>query len=110
MAWLLLLGAIASEVLATVALKLSNGFTHLGWSAIVITGYLVSFLFLAQVLKTHMDIGTAYAIWSGVGTAAIALIGAAFLGETLNLAKIGGILLIISGVVVVNIASGAAAA
>ncbi|TMR88675.1 DMT family transporter [Nonomuraea basaltis] len=104
MAWLLLAFAIASEVLATSALKLSNGFTHLGWTLIVAAGYITSFILLAQALKLHLEVGTAYAIWSGAGTAAIALIGAAFMRETLTPLKIGGILLIIGGVVVLNLA------
>ncbi|MEO3795411.1 multidrug efflux SMR transporter [Nonomuraea sp. B10E15] len=104
MAWLLLALAIVSEVLATSALKLGNGFTHLGWSAVVAAGYIVSFVLLAQALKLHLEVGTAYAVWSGAGTAAIALIGAVFLGETLTPLKIGGILLIIGGVVVLNLA------
>ncbi|SDK78334.1 small multidrug resistance pump [Nonomuraea maritima] len=104
MPWLLLALAIASEVLATSALKLSNGFTHLGWSAVVAAGYITSFILLARVLKLHLDVGTAYAIWAGAGTAAIALIGALFLGETLTPLKIGGILLIIIGVVILNLA------
>lgn len=103
MAWLLLAFAITAGVIATTALKLSNGLTHLGWSTIVAIGYLLSFLLLARALKTHLEVGTAYAVWSGAGTAAIALIGAAFLGETLTLLKIGGILLIIAGVIVLNL-------
>ncbi|MGI5291009.1 DMT family transporter [Nonomuraea polychroma] len=106
MAWLLLALAIASEVLATSALKLSNGFTHLGWTLLVAAGYITSFTLLSQALKLHLEMGTAYAIWSGAGTAAIALIGAAFLGETLTPLKIAGILLIIGGVVVLNLAGG----
>lgn len=104
MPWLLLALAITSEVLATSALKLSNGFTHLGWTAVVVAGYITSFILLARVLKLHLDVGTAYAVWSGAGTAAIALIGALFLGETLTPLKIGGILLIIGGVVILNLA------
>lgn len=104
MAWLLLAFAIAFEVMATSALKLSNGFSHLGWSAVVAVGYIASFILLSQALKMHLEVGTAYAVWSGAGTAAIALIGAAFLGESLNLTKIAGILLIIGGVVVLNLA------
>ncbi|RVX40739.1 small multidrug resistance pump [Nonomuraea polychroma] len=106
MAWLLLALAIASEVLATSALKLSNGFTHLGWTLLVAAGYITSFTLLSQALKLHLEMGTAYAIWSGAGTAAIALIGAAFLGETLTPLKIAGILLIVGGVVVLNLAGG----
>ncbi|GAB2944051.1 multidrug efflux SMR transporter [Nonomuraea fastidiosa] len=104
MAWLLLALAIASEVIATSALKLSNGLSHLGWSIVVAAGYLTSFALLARVLKLQLDMGTAYAVWSGAGTAAIALIGAAFMGETLTALKIGGILLIIAGVVLLNLA------
>ncbi|MEV0617477.1 multidrug efflux SMR transporter [Nonomuraea sp. NPDC050404] len=104
MAWLLLALAIASEVIATSALKLSNGFSHLGWTLVVAAGYITSFTLLARVLKLHLDMGTAYAVWSGAGTAAIALIGAAFMGETLTPLKIGGILLIIGGVIVLNLA------
>ncbi|WP_336206905.1 DMT family transporter [Nonomuraea sp. LPB2021202275-12-8] len=104
MAWLLLALAIACEVTATSALKLSNGFTHPGWTTATALGYIASFALLAQVLKLHLDMGTAYAVWAGAGTAAIALIGALFMGETLTPIKIGGILLIIGGVIVLNLA------
>ncbi|MFC4118103.1 DMT family transporter [Nonomuraea zeae] len=104
MAWLLLAFAIASEVLATSALKLSNGFTHLGWTITTATGYITSFVLLAHALKLQLEMGTAYAIWSGAGTAAIAIIGTLFMGETLTPLKIGGILLIIGGVIVLNLA------
>ncbi|MER7364729.1 DMT family transporter [Nonomuraea wenchangensis] len=105
MAWILLALAIASEILATSALKLSNGLTHIGWTIVVAAGYITSFTLLAQALKLQLDMGTAYAVWSGAGTAAIALIGAAFMGETLTPYKIGGILLIIAGVIVLNLAA-----
>ncbi|MFI6502927.1 DMT family transporter [Nonomuraea typhae] len=104
MAWLLLALAIAAEVLATSALKLSNGFSHLGWSIVVAAGYLSSFAALGQALKLQLEMGTAYAIWAGVGTAAITVIGALFLGEGVSAFKIGGIVLIIAGVVVLNLA------
>ena len=104
MAWLLLALAIACEVTATSALKLSNGFTHLGWTLTTALGYIASFALLAQALKLHLEMGTAYAVWAGAGTAAIALIGAVFMGETLTPLKIGGILLIIGGVVTLNLA------
>ncbi|MBF8194112.1 multidrug efflux SMR transporter [Nonomuraea sp. K274] len=106
MAWILLAFAIASEVLATSALKLSDGFTHLGWTLVAAAGYITSFTLLARALKLHLDVGTAYAVWSGAGTAAIAIIGALLLGETLTPLKISGILLIIGGVVVLNLAGG----
>ena len=104
MAWVLLAAAIACEVLATSALKLSDGFSRQGWSVVVVLGYIASFALLAQVLKLKMEVGVAYAVWAGVGTAAIALIGVLFLGEGLGVAKVCGIVLIIAGAVLLNLA------
>ncbi|GAA4574146.1 DMT family transporter [Planotetraspora kaengkrachanensis] len=104
MAWLLLVAAIVSEVLATSALKLSNGLTNAGWTVVVCIGYVASFILLARALKLEMPVGVAYAVWAGIGTAAIALIGTLFLGEGMNLTKAAGIVLIICGVVVLNLA------
>ncbi|GAA3493394.1 multidrug efflux SMR transporter [Streptomyces prasinosporus] len=102
MGYLLLAGAIAAEVAGTTAMKYSDGFSRLGPSLLALLGYLVSFGLLAQTLKT-LSVGTAYAIWSGVGTAAIATMGIVFLGEGMTLAKAAGIALIIVGVVVLNL-------
>ncbi|MEV5970673.1 multidrug efflux SMR transporter [Streptomyces sp. NPDC051921] len=98
----LLAGAIAAEIVATTSMKYSEGFSRLVPSLITGAGYVLAFALLAQALKT-LQVGTAYAIWSGVGTAAVAAIGALFLGESMNLAKIGGIVLIIAGVAVLNL-------
>ncbi|MFE6283852.1 DMT family transporter [Streptomyces sp. NPDC057877] len=102
MGYLLLAGAIAAEVAATTAMKYSDGFSKLWPSLVTGLGYLVAFALLAQTLKT-VSVGTAYAIWAGVGTAAIATIGMLFLGEGMNLAKTTGIALIVVGVVVLNL-------
>ncbi|MDR6980386.1 small multidrug resistance pump [Streptomyces sp. 3330] len=102
MGYLTLAGAIAAEVAATTAMKYSDGFSRLWPSLLTACGYVVSFLLLAQTLKT-VGIGTAYAIWAGVGTAAIAVIGLALFGESLTLTKVLGILLIVGGVVVLNL-------
>ncbi|MER5648716.1 multidrug efflux SMR transporter [Streptosporangium sp. NPDC002524] len=107
MAWLILAGAIIAELVATTALKLSDGFAHKGWSVLVVVGYVAAFVLLAQALKMQMEVGVAYAVWAGAGTAAIAVIGVLFLGETISLAKIAGIVLIIGGVVVLNLAGSA---
>jgi small multidrug resistance pump len=104
MTWLLLAAAIATEVMATTALKLSDGFTNKGWTVLVVVGYLASFVLLAQALQLKMEVGIAYAVWAGVGTAAIAAIGVLFLQESMNLAKLAGITLIIIGVVLLNLA------
>ncbi|SDK87798.1 DMT family transporter [Streptomyces indicus] len=98
----LLAAAIAAEVAGTTAMKYSEGFTKLWPSLGTLAGYLLAFTLLAQTLKT-MQVGTAYAIWAGVGTAAVAVIGMVFLGESTSLAKLAGILLVIGGVVLLNL-------
>lgn len=107
MPWLYLILAIAGEVVATTALKASDGFTRLGPSLIVVLGYGFAFFLLAQVLRT-IPLGITYAIWSGVGVAAVTLIGWLVYGQRLDLPAILGIGLIVAGVLVLNLWSGAA--
>lgn len=102
MPYLYLALAISSEICATLSLKFSEGFSRLVPSIVVVLGYVLSFAFLAQCLK-HVPVSVAYAIWSGVGTAVIAGIGFAFLGESLGAWKVLGIVLIIAGVVALNL-------
>lgn len=102
MPYLFLACAICAEVIATVALKASDGFTRLWPSVVTVVGYLVSFSFLALVLKS-IAVGTAYAIWSAVGTALVVLIGIVVFGESPNLVRMTGIALIIMGVVILNL-------
>ncbi|GHA17747.1 QacE family quaternary ammonium compound efflux SMR transporter [Streptomyces tauricus] len=102
MGYVLLAGAIAAEVAATTAMKYSDGFSRLWPSVLTALGYVVAFLLLAQTLKT-VSVGTAYAIWAGLGTAAIVVIGVVFLGEGLSFTKFAGVALIIGGVVVLNL-------
>lgn len=102
MVYLTLTGAILAEILGTTSMKYSEGFTRL-WPSIGTTaGYLVAFALLAQVLKT-MSVGSAYAIWSGAGTAAVAAIGMIFINEPVNVSRILGIGLVVAGVVVLNL-------
>jgi small multidrug resistance pump len=102
MPYILLTGAIIAEVLGTVAMKFSDGFTKL-WPTLSTTlGYIISFVLLAQTLK-GMAVGTAYAIWSAVGTALIVAIGIVFLDESASLTRLAGIVLIIGGVVMVHL-------
>jgi small multidrug resistance pump len=103
-AWLCLSIAIVSEVIATSALKASDGFSRLAPSVIVVAGYLVAFYFLALTLKT-IPIGVAYAIWSGAGIALIALVGWAVYGQRLDPPALIGMALIVTGVVVMQIFS-----
>lgn len=105
MQWLFLSVAIVSEVVATSALKSSNGFTHFWPSVIVAAGYAAAFFFLSLVLRT-MPVGIAYAIWSGIGIVLVSLIAWFFLGQTLDGPAILGLGLIVAGVVILNVFSG----
>ena len=94
--------AIASEVAATVSLRYSDGFSKPLPSAVVVLGYGLSFWLLALVLK-ELSVGTTYAIWAGVGTAAVAVIGIVALGEPATAVKLVSIALIIAGVIGLNL-------
>ena len=104
MAYLYLFVAIVAEVVGTLALKATEGFTKLVPSLIVIAGYAVSFYFVGLALKS-MSIGVAYAIWSGVGLALVAIAGMVLYKQLPDLAALVGILLILAGVVVINLFS-----
>ena len=103
--WLLLAGAIASEVTATTALKASAGFSRLGPDVLVVAGYVVSFALLALVLR-ELPVGVVYAIWSAVGTVGVALLGLALFGEAMNPAKALGIALVVGGVALLYASGG----
>ena len=102
--WLFLSIAIVSEVVATSALKSSNGFTQLWPSIIVVAGYAAAFFFLSLTLRT-MPVGVAYAIWSGAGIVLITLIAWLVFGQRLDLPALFGLALIIAGAVVLNVFS-----
>jgi small multidrug resistance pump len=102
--WVFLSVAIVSEVIATSALKASEGFSRLWPSVIVLAGYATAFYSLSLTLET-IPVGVVYAIWSGAGIALIALIAWIFLGQPLDIPAMVGLLLIVAGVVVLNVFS-----
>lgn len=101
-ALVLLLAAIAAEVASTAALPRTQGFRDPVWTALVVGGYALSIWLLAVVVR-HMSVSTAYAIWAGLGTAAVAVIGVLCLGESVTPAKVAALAMIIAGVVVLNL-------
>lgn len=105
MGWLFLAGAILGEVTGTLSLKASDGLTKLGPSIVVAVGYVIAFAMLAQALRT-IGVGSAYAIWSGLGTVGAALGAWVLFGERLNAVAVVGIGLIIAGVAVLTLAEG----
>ncbi|MBN6051529.1 multidrug efflux SMR transporter [Nonomuraea sp. RK-328] len=96
--------AIVAEVLATSLLKTTEGFTRLWPTLGCLAGYGTAFLLLTQALERGMQVGVAYAVWSGLGTTLIVIIGMLFLGEPLTVAKVAGVALVVAGVVTLNLA------
>jgi len=96
--------AIISEVIATSALKSSNGFTNLWPSVLVVVGYGIAFYMLSLVLET-MNVGLAYAIWAGLGIVLVSIVGAVMYKQVPDLPAILGMVLIVLGVVIINVFS-----
>ena len=102
MAYVFLGLAISLEVLGTTLLSLTDGFSRLWPSVGCLAAYAVSFMALAQTVRV-IPVGVTYAMWSGLGTAAIVAVGVVALGESVNPVKLFGVVLVIGGVVVLNL-------
>ncbi|WP_372987810.1 SMR family transporter [Marinobacter sp.] len=102
--WVFLGIAIVAEVLATSALKASDGFTKLEPSVLVVGGYAIAFYFLSLTLKA-IPVGIAYAVWAGLGILLVALIGWLVFGQRLDLPAVIGMTLIVSGVLIISLLS-----
>jgi small multidrug resistance pump len=98
MTGLYLVLAILLEVAGTTSMKLSDGFNHLTPSVCIFIFYIFSFLFLTLTLK-RLEVSIVYAIWSGLGTLLIAIIGVSFFHEPVTLVKMISLACIIVGVV-----------
>ena len=102
MHWLYLAGAILFEVAGTTSMKLSYGFTRLIPSILIFVFYVLSFVSLTYAVK-KIDMSVSYAIWSGIGTTLIAMIGVYYFKESMTTLKFFSIILIILGVIGLNI-------
>lgn len=102
--WWILFIAIIAEVIATSALRASEGFSKPLPSLVVVLGYVIAFYCLSLTLKS-IPVGVAYAVWSGVGIVLIALVAWLVAGQRLDLPAVLGMALILSGVVVMNVFS-----
>jgi small multidrug resistance pump len=105
-AFALLLLAILTEVVGTLALRASDGFSRPGPAALVVVGYGLSFWLMALALK-QIPVGLTYAIWSGLGTALVAVGGVVAFGETMNAMKLASLMVIVAGVAGLSVAGGA---
>lgn len=102
--YVLLAIAIVAEVIATSALRASEGFSRLLFAAVVVIGYGIAFYCLSLTLRT-IPVGIVYAIWSGAGIVLISLVAVVLYRQVPDLPAIIGLGLIISGVVVLNLFS-----
>lgn len=104
LSWAYLLTAIVAEVIATSALKASDGFSRLWPSVITVVGYCIAFYCLSLTLR-HMPVGVAYAVWSGLGVVLITAVSWIMFGQKLDAAALLGMGLIVAGVIVMNVFS-----
>lgn len=100
----LLVLAILSEVIATTALKATDGFTRIGPTVLMLGGYITAFYLLSLVLK-EIPVGIAYAVWSGIGIVLITLVAYIVFRQELDIPAFTGIILILAGVLVINLFS-----
>ncbi|MBE2320790.1 multidrug efflux SMR transporter [Solirubrobacter sp. CPCC 204708] len=98
MGYVFLAGAISVEVIATMSLRASEGFSKLGFSVVVVVGYIAAFTLLTLALQRDLPLGIAYGIWAAVGVAAVAILSVPIFGETLTTIQIGGLALVVAGV------------
>lgn len=108
MAFVYLALAIIAEVVATSALKASDGFTRLWPSVTVVVGYGLAFYLLALVLRS-VPVGIAYAFWAGLGIVLITLVGLVVYGERPDPPALLGLAMIVGGVVVIQVFSSVSA-
>ncbi|HVK27201.1 MAG TPA: multidrug efflux SMR transporter [Nocardioides sp.] len=101
-AWSLLFAAIGVEVAASAALPRTESFHDPVWTAVVLAGYAASIWLLALVVK-QVPVSIAYAVWAGLGTAGMAVVGALFLDERMDPLKVLALALVVGGVVLLNL-------
>lgn len=104
MAWIFLSIAGLLEILWAISLKHTEGFSDLRWSVVTVVGMIASFYFLAQALKT-IPVGTAYAIWTGIGAAGTAILGIVLFAESSALPRLFCIGVIVAGIVGLKLTS-----
>jgi len=101
--WVWMSLAIVAEIVATSSLKASNGFTRLIPSVVVVLGYGLSFWWFSVALKLGVPVGISYAVWSGVGTVGVMLVGRFVYGESVSMIQYAGAAVVIGGVVIMNL-------
>ena len=101
-AWLLLAFSVLAEVVGTVALKNSNGFTNLNFTVSAAASFLIAIWLMSISLK-QIDMGITYAVWAGSATAILAIVGVIHYQESMPLLKIFGMTMVVIGVILLNL-------
>ena len=109
LAWMLLLVAGMLEIVWSISMKASQGFTKHHFTSITVIAACLSFWLLGLALR-QLPVGTAYAVWTGIGAVGAAVFGIVFFGESLTIARIGCIALIVCGILGLKLLGGASAA
>lgn len=105
MAWVLVILAGLLEVAMALSLKASDGFSRLQWTLSFLVCAVASFTLLSLGLRT-LPVGSAYAVWTGIGAAGTAIIGMLLLGDGRDLVRVAAIACILAGVVTLQVAGG----
>lgn len=106
MKWVWLVAAVTAEVAATLSLRASGGLRDRRWTAPVVAGYVLAFVFLSLALGAGMPVGVAYAVWASIGIISVALIARLIWRDPLTARMVAGIAVITVGVVLVELGSG----
>ena len=109
LAWALLVTAGLLEIVWSVSMKASHGFTKPHFTAVTLVAAALSFWLLGLALR-QLPVGTAYAVWTGIGAVGATILGIAFFGESLSVARVGCIALIVSGILGLKFLGGESAA
>ena len=107
MGYVFLAGAIAAEVVATLSLKASDGFSKPLYAVVIVTGYVTAFGLLTLALQRDLPLGVAYGVWAAAGVALVAALSIPLFGESLTAVQVGGLVLVIAGVVALELGGAA---
>lgn len=104
-AWLMIVAAGLMEIVWSYSAKQAAGWTNWGWGAVTIVSSLVSFVLLTFAMK-NLPLGTAYAVWTGIGAVGSFVVGIWLLGESANVYRVASALLVVAGVVGMRLSRG----
>jgi small multidrug resistance pump len=102
LAWLLLAASISAEVVGTIALRYADGFTRL-WPSLAVGSLYALAIWLMSLSVRHLEVGLAYAVWAGVGTALTAVVGMLWFGESFHSTRLIGLAFVVAGVICLNL-------